>query len=256
MTQVQTQFLDVDGRGIALIHEPVSDACGLFWLPGFKSDMVSTKATALADFARGRYACTRFDYSGHGQSDGRFEDGDLSAWLAEATAVFTQRTTGPQVVIGSSMGGYLALLMLRRLMADAPLDAARITALVLIAPAWDMTEALMWNAFSPAQRTALLENGFYQRPSDYGEPYTITRRLIEDGRSHLMTDKPHAPGRPVHVFQGALDSSVSLAHTQALIPLLPGPDVTLEVVPDGDHRLSTPRDIARLLAVVDTLARR
>ena len=256
MRAAQPQMLDVNGRAIAVLTEPVLGATGLFWMPGFKSDMVCTKATELAAFAGGRFGITRFDYSGHGQSGGAFDEGTIGAWLDEAEAVFRRITTGPQVVIGSSMGGYLALLLLRRLLVEAPLHAARIKALVLIAPAWDMTEALMWNAFSPAQKTALLDHGFYQRPSEYGEPYVITRRLIEDGRNHLIADKTEAPGRPVHIFQGALDTSVPLAHTRALIPLLPGPGVTLEEIPDGDHRLSTPRDIARLLEVVSQCANR
>ncbi len=255
---VRPMFLDVDGRSIAVLHETPSSsagAAGLFWLPGFKSDMVSTKATALAEFARDQYACTRFDYSGHGQSSGVFEDGTISAWLDEATAVFTRATSGPQVVIGSSMGGYLALLMLARLKAQSAEFAARIKALVLIAPAWDMTHALMWEAFSADQKTALLAQGYYQRPSEYGEPYIITRLLIEDGRHHLIAGKPANPGCPVHIFQGLLDASVPPAHTRALLDLLPGGHVTLEEVGDGDHRLSTPRDIARLLQVVDDLAR-
>lgn len=257
MAQPQPQFLDADGRSIAILTEPApkQGAAGLFWVPGFKSDMISTKATALADFARGRYGTTRFDYSGHGQSPGAFEDGTIGDWLAESAFVFKRLTAGPQVIIGSSMGGYIALLLLRQLIAQAPADAARIKALVLIAPAWDMTHELMWKAFSPAQQTALLAQGFYLRPSEYGEPYKITRRLIEEGRGHLIAGKPANPGRPVHILQGLLDTSVPPAHTRALLALLPGPHVTLEEVPDGDHRLSRPQDIARLCEVVDELAR-
>ena len=250
------EFLDVDGRRIAVMAHPEPEAdCGLLWLPGFKSDMASTKASALAGFARGRFAMTRFDYSGHGQSDGHFENGTIGAWLDEAQAVFSKITTGPQIIIGSSMGGYIALLLLRRLLARAPIEAARIKALVLIAPAWDMTEALMWRAFTPYQQAALIAEGFYLRPSVYGEPYKITCALIEEGRAHLIGGHPFDPGRPVHIFQGLLDDSVPPAHTRALVDLLPGGSVTLEEIPGGDHRLSQPRDIARLCAVVAALSK-
>jgi pimeloyl-ACP methyl ester carboxylesterase len=248
--------LDVDGRPIAVRTTPAPRAggIGLFWLPGYKSDMASTKATALADAARGRYGMTRFDYSGHGQSGGRFEDGTIGRWLAEAEAVFGRITSGPQVVIGSSMGGYLALLLLRRLLATAPAEAARIRALVLIAPAWDMTQQLMWNAFGPTERTAIGEQGVWLRPSAYGEPYAITRGLIEEGRAHLLAEAPFDPGRPVHILQGLADADVPADHTRRLLDLLPGGRVTLEEIPDGDHRLSRPEDLARLTAVVANLA--
>ena len=255
MDNADLQFIDVDGRQIAALVSPPPPAagCGVFWLPGFKSDMASTKASALADFARGRFGCTRFDYSGHGQSGGSFDDGCIGDWLDEAEAVFRRLARGPQVVIGSSMGGHIALLLLARLMQTRPTEAARIKAMVLIAPAWDMTEALMWEAFSPQQKEALVRDGFVLRPSAYGEPYKLTRRLIEEGRDRLMGGKPFDPGRPVHIFQGLLDDAVPPAHTRALLSLLPGGQVTLEEVPDGDHRLSRPQDIAALLAVVERL---
>jgi pimeloyl-ACP methyl ester carboxylesterase len=256
MSTQSPQFIDVDGRRIATLVDPgpAAGATGLFWLPGFKSDMTSTKATALADFARGRYGCNRFDYSGHGLSGGAFEDCTIGDWLAEAEAVFTGLTAGPQIVIGSSMGGYIALLLLRRMMASAPDHARRIAALVLIAPAVDMTETLMWEAFSPAQKAALLAQGYYLRPSTYGEPYKITRRLIEEGRTHLIGSAPFDPGRPVHIFQGLLDDAVPPAHTQRLLALLTGGHVTLEEIADGDHRLSRPEDVARLCEVITALA--
>ena len=266
MSGAELQTVDVNGREIAVLATPSfasgrpanparGGPCGLFWLPGYKSDMASTKAFALADFAVGRFGCTRFDYSGHGRSGGRFEDGTVGDWLDDAAAVFTQVTAGPQVVIGSSMGGYIALLLLRRLMEQAPEHAARIKAMVLIAPAWDMTEELMWKAFSDEQKAALLADGYYQRPSEYGEPYTITKRLIEEGRDHLMAGKPFDPGRPVHVFQGMLDDSVPPEHTRRLRDeVLTGGWVRLVEVADGDHRLSRDQDIKALCEVVAELA--
>lgn len=257
MTGALLQTTRVKGRDIALLVSPAPPGgpCGVFWLPGYKSDMGSTKASALAAFAdQEGLGCTRFDYSGHGQSGGRFEDGTIGDWLDEATAVFTQYTSGPQVVIGSSMGGYIALLLLRRLLKGDPAAAARIKAVVLIAPAWDMTEELMWKAFSPEQKALLASEGFYARPSEYGEPYVITRKLIEEGRNHLIGSAPFEPGRPVHIFQGLLDDSVPADHVRRLVALLRSPFVTLEEVPGGDHRLSREQDIAALLNQVRKFA--
>ena len=263
MGDAEPQFLDVEGRKIAVISEqgtqgadglPGSAGTGLFWLPGFKSDMASTKVLALAEFARGRYGMTRFDYSGHGLSGGAFEDGTIGQWLDEAEAVFRAETRGPQVVVGSSMGGYIALLLLRRLLAEVPGEAARIKALVLIAPAWDMTEALMWRQFTAEQRAHLMDEGYYLRPSEYGEPYKITRTLIEEGRAHLLTGKPFDPGRPVHVLQGLLDDAVPAEHSRELAEILTGGHLTIEEVADGDHRLSRAQDVERLKVVVKGLA--
>jgi pimeloyl-ACP methyl ester carboxylesterase len=248
------QMIDVSGRAIAVLDAPVAGTTGLFWMPGFRSDMVSTKATELAVRARGRRSMTRFDYMGHGQSSGRFDDATIGTWLEDATAVFTRVTAGPQVIIGSSMGGYLALLLLRRLIEQAPAHAARIKALILIAPAWDMTEELMWKAFTPYQQASLMAEGHYLRPSDYGEPYKITRGLIEEGRTHLLKGHPFDPGRPIHILQGLHDESVPAAHVRKLKKLLTGGHVTLEEIPDGDHRLSRPQDIERLCAVVEEMA--
>ena len=257
MSGAELQTLDVKGRVIAYMADPSpkkTNACGVFWLPGFKSEMASTKASALADFAMGRFGCTRFDYSGHGRSGGQFLDGTIGDWLEEAVAVFKQVSKGPQVVVGSSMGGYIALLLLRRLMAEVPEEAARIKALVLIAPAWDMTEELMWKVFSPEQKAQLETEGQYARPSDYGEPYILTKRLIEEGRRHLIGGAPFDPGRPVHIFQGLRDDSVPAEHTRRLLNILTGAHVTLHEIADGDHRLSRDEDIAALLAMVGELA--
>ncbi|MDZ4842743.1 MAG: alpha/beta hydrolase [Hyphomicrobium aestuarii] len=262
MKAVTMQSIDVNGRRISVlaVSGPTDDSPGLLWLPGYRSDMASTKATALATFATGRYAMVRFDYSGHATSGGRFEDGTIGRWLDETEAVFRHvalsTTSGPLIVIGSSMGGYLALLLLRRLLETEPTTAARIGGLVLIAPAWDMTEALMWAQFSPDQKAALIRDGQWLRPSAYGEPYPITRTLIEDGRAHLLADRPFDPGCPVHILQGLDDPDVPAAHTRGLLTLLTGGPVTLEEIPNGDHRLSRPGDIARLLEVVETMPAR
>ncbi len=223
---------------------------GLFWLGGFKSDMRGTKALALDAWAaeRGR-ACTRFDYSGHGESGGDFADGTIGRWLEESVAVFDRFCEGPQVVIGSSMGGWMALLLAREL-AQRPASRASLKALVLIAPAPDFTEELMWKGFSPEARRQIETTGVWLRPSEYGDPYPITRSLIEEGRNHLLLGAAIEVGCPVHILQGAKDPDVPWKHAFALVHRLPADDVVLTMIQDGDHRLSRPQDIARILAAV------
>ena len=254
MPDTNPQYLQVgEGttrRRIAVLRDP-GDVPELIWLPGFKSDMISTKASALSTWARTQgLACTRFDYSGHGQSQGRFQEGTISRWLEEVQAVFTTITRGPVIVIGSSMGGYLALLLLRRLMAEMPEEASRIKALVLIAPAWDMTEALMWSRFPVDAKRAIIEDGVWLRPSIYGDPYPITRDLIEDGRQHLFDRKPWDPGRPVHILHGHQDPDVPWQHTLDLDSYLLGGWTRITAVPDGDHRLSRPEDLDLMFGVI------
>lgn len=242
-------------RDIAVLAEPGKPP-GVVWLSGFKSEMTSTKATAIAEWCRTHgYASTRLDYSGHGLSGGRFEDGTISRWLEEAEAVFTRVTTGPQIVVGSSMGGYIALLLLRRLMETQPQHAARLKAMLLIAPAWDMTEELIWKEMPPAARRAVETEGQWLRPSQYGDPYPITRALIEDGRKHLFGRKTWNPGRPIHVMHGLLDPDVPWEHTLDLESFLSGGHVTVSAIPDGEHRLSRPEDIAMMLEILGALAR-
>lgn len=254
MTASQPQFLEIgEGaarRRIACLVD-AGAAPGMFWLSGFKSEMTSTKASALAAWCADRgLACTRFDYSGHGQSGGRFEDGTIGRWLEEALAVFTALTRGPQIVIGSSMGGYIALLLLRALMARAPAEAERVGALTLIAPAWDMTEELMWRQFPPEARRTIAEQGVWLEPSQYGEPYPIARGLIEEGRNHLFARRPWNPGRPIHIIHGRLDLDVPWQHTQDLIGFLEGSHTTVTTVADGEHRLSRPQDLSLLFGVL------
>ena len=230
------------------------ESIGLFWLSGFMSDMSGTKATAVAAWAAERgLAATRFDYSGHGVSGGRFTDGTIGRWLEEAQAMLTRTTAGPQIVIGSSMGGHIALLLLRRLLRDAPGEAARIRALVLVAPAWDMTEELMWKRFSDDVRREIADKGYFERPSRYAAPYTITRKLIEDGRSHLMARQPFDPGRPLVIIQGLQDPDVPATHTRELTTFLTGGHVKLIEIADAEHSLSRPQDIAVLFSEIDKL---
>ena len=229
-------------------------APGLFWLGGFKSDMKGTKAAALDLWAaeKGR-SCIRFDYSGHGESGGDFADGTIGRWLEESLAVYLAFAKGPQVVIGSSMGGWLALLLAARLreMKDSAPQQASLAGMVLIAPAVDFTEELMWKQFSPAIRRDIETKGEWIRPSDYDAGgYPITRGLIEEGRKHLMLGHLIEPGCPVHILQGVQDPDVPWRHAEALVTRLSRDDVVLTLIKDGDHRLSRPEDIERLIAAV------
>ena len=237
------------GRRIA-VRARKGGAPGLFWLGGFNSDMKGTKAVALDAWAaeHGR-ASVRFDYSGHGESGGKFADGTIGRWLEESVAVFLQFCDGPQVVIGSSMGGWMALLLAREL-AKREAGRASLAGLVLIAPAPDFTEALMWNGFSPEIRDEIMTRGVWHRPSQYGDPYPITRALIEEGRNHLLLGSKIDVGCPVRILQGAQDPDVPWQHAFALAHRLPSEDVVLTMIQDGDHRLSRPQDIARIIAAV------
>jgi pimeloyl-ACP methyl ester carboxylesterase len=260
MTAHQPTSLTVTTNGAerriaTLLYRPQkpTGTTGVVWLPGLKSDMTSTKASALAAWAEQfAIACTRLDYSGHGQSSGRFEDGTIGAWLDDVDAVVTTLTSGPQVLVGSSTGGYLALLLLRRYLQQSPAAAARIRALVLVAPAWDLTTALMWDRFPESARRAITENGVYMRPSNYGDgAYAITRAFIEEGKAHLIGPAGYNPGRPVYVLHGLQDEDVPWEHTLDLVSIMSGDHVEVDAIPEGDHRLSTPDDIARLLATVE-----
>jgi pimeloyl-ACP methyl ester carboxylesterase len=225
---------------------------GLFWLSGFNSDMQGTKALALDAWAMEQVrACVRFDYSGHGTSGGAFIDGTIGRWLEESTAVFDRFCDGPQVVIGSSMGGWMALLLAREIAGRRGTSRASLAGLVLIAPAPDFTEELMWKGFSPEVREEIETKGVWLRPSEYGEPYPITRALIEEGRNHLLLGSTIEVGCPVRILQGAQDPDVPWQHAFALAHRLPSDDVVLTMIQDGDHRLSRPQDIARIIAAVE-----
>jgi pimeloyl-ACP methyl ester carboxylesterase len=258
MTQTDTAaqepvFIDV-GEGAAhrriAVRARTGRPPGLFWLGGFNSDMRGTKALALDEWAAEQErACVRFDYSGHGESEGQFADGTIGRWLEESVAVFGRFCRGPQVVIGSSMGGWMALLLTREI-ARRGIGSASLAGLVLIAPAPDFTEALMWKGFSPQVREEIMTKGVWHRPSQYGDPYPITRALIEEGRNHLLLGSKIDVGCPVRILQGAQDPDVPWQHAFTLAQRLPAEDVVLTMIQDGDHRLSRPQDISRIMAAV------
>jgi pimeloyl-ACP methyl ester carboxylesterase len=249
------RFLDIgtgpEHRRIA-VREQAGATPGLFWLSGYKSDMKGTKAEALARWAaQANRACVRFDYSGHGESTGAFADGTIGRWLADALAVFDAYGRGPQILVGSSMGGWLALLMVRALRQRSQPASASIAGLVLIAPAVDFTEELMWKRFTPAIREGLEQTGVWRRPSEYSpEPYLVTRQLIEEGRNHLLLGGMIETGCPVRILQGVEDPDVPWRHAVELVSRLASDDVVLTLVKDGDHRLSRPEDIERLIRAV------
>ena len=245
-------FLEVgtDERRIAVRKRP-GHGPGLVWLGGFKSDMGGTKAVALDQWAEahGR-TCLRFDYSGHGESGGHFADGTISRWLAESLAVFTACCEGPQVLVGSSMGGWITLLLARELR-RASSAKATVAGMVLIAPAVDFTEVLMWKRFPDEIKREIETKGAWSRPSQYSdEPYLITKGLIEDGRNHLMLGGLIETGCPVRILQGVQDPDVPWNHAVELVARLAQDDVVLSLIKDGDHRLSRPEDIERLLTAV------
>ena len=210
------------------------------FLPGFRSDMTGDKATALAAFCAERgQAMLRFDYSGHGASGGRFEDGTIGRWTDDALAVIDRLTEGPLVLVGSSMGGWIALLA-------ALARPDRVAALIGIAAAPDFTEALMWQAMTVEQRATLMRDGVLHAPSQYGEPYPITRALIEDGRTRLLLNAPIALDCPVRLLHGQDDPDVPWELALRIAERVTGRDVQVILVKDGDHRLSRPQDLALL----------
>jgi pimeloyl-ACP methyl ester carboxylesterase len=233
---VELAWAKLDGRGPTVV-----------FLAGFRSDMTGDKATALAAFcAQDGRAMLRFDYSGHGASGGRFEDGTIGVWTEDALAAIDHLTDGPLVLVGSSMGGWMALLC-----ALARRD--RVAALVGIAAAPDFTDTLMAQALSFKQRTRLMQDGVIHLPSQYGDPTPITRALIEEGRNHLLLSAPIALDCPVRLLHGQADPDVPWEMALRIAAHVTSTDVHVTVVKDGDHRLSRPQDLALLCRTVGAL---
>ncbi len=218
------------------------------WLGGFRSDMTATKAAALDGWAAqaGR-RFVRFDYAAHGASSGAFEDYTISAWLADARAVIAAHAGAAPVLVGSSMGGWIASLAARSMAAQG----RGATGLVLIAPALDFTEDLLWTKLSEAEKAAMAAAGHLKVPSEYdSRPTVLTMALVEDGRRHLMLGGPIDLGCPVHILQGGRDPDVPHSHAFRMLERLPAEGTVLTLIADGDHRLSRPQDIARLVGAV------
>ena len=222
---------------------------GVMFCGGFMSDMTGTKATALEAHCRriGR-AFVRFDYSGHGESGGAFRDGTIGGWRDDALAVLDRVASGPQVLVGSSMGGWIVLLL-------ALVRPERVAGLVGVAAAPDFTEDLIWSTLDDEGRRTLAETGEIVMPCDYGEdPYPITMGLIEEGRDHLLLRAPIAIGCPIHLLQGMRDEDVPWRTALRIAEQVESERVTVELVKDGDHRLSRDEDLARLTAAVEGIA--
>jgi pimeloyl-ACP methyl ester carboxylesterase len=258
MTESKPQFLSVgdreNQRPIAYRFRPAQGAQNqptVVWLGGFRSDMLSTKASVLDDWAHktGR-GFLRFDYSGNGESPGDFTQACLSHWLEEAIEIIENLTKGPVLLVGSSMGGWIALLVARALRQTG---AERLKGLVLIAPAVDFTEELMWNLFPDPVKDAILTQGFYMHQSEYGA-YPITRLLIEDGRKHRLFGADIHPNCPVHILQGMQDDPVPWRHALRLIDHLPQDEVVLTLIKDGDHRLSRDQDLQLLVEAIERIS--
>lgn len=231
-----------NGRRIAYRKQDGRSGLTFVWLSGFKSDMSGTKVTELETWAAGAgHGFLAFDYSGHGASGGNFEDGTISAWREDALNVIRQCSTGPLVLVGSSMGGWMALLAALAL-------PERVRGMVMVAPAPDFTEKLMWPEFSDAARAEIMQEGLHLRPSDYDAPYPITRALIEDGKTWSLLDDVIRFDGPVRILQGYCDTDVPWQHAQRLVETMSSPDLVFTLIKDGDHRLSREQDIDRLKA--------
>ncbi len=242
------QFLDA-GSGVSIAyHRLPGKSPGVVFLGGVRSDMTGTKALALEAFCRARgQAFLRFDYRGHGASSGRFEEGTIGRWAEDAFAAIDRLTEGPQILVGSSMGGWIALLTALRL-------SSRVAGLVGIAAAPDFTEDLLWSAFPADKRERLQRDGVIREPSQYGEkPYSITYELIRDGRKHLLLRDPLKLRIPVRLLQGMLDPDVPWQRSLRLADKLEGSDVRVVLIKDGDHRLSRDQDLALLCRTVEEL---
>ncbi|MEO3427599.1 alpha/beta hydrolase [Pelagibius sp. CAU 1746] len=222
---------------------------GLIFFGGFMSDMSGTKALALEAYARREDRdFLRFDYRGHGQSSGRFEDATIGDWLGDALAVLDEASEGPQILIGSSMGGWIALLAARA-------RPGRVAGLIGIAPAPDFTEDLIWGRATPEQRRVLQSAGHIDRPSEYSAaPYRITYRLIEEGRDHLLLNGPIPITCPVRLLHGMADADVPWQTSLRLAEALESADVEVTLVKAAAHRLSAPEDLARMERIIEELS--
>lgn len=240
-------MLDLPGGRRLAFHRTPGRGPGVVFLGGYRSDMTGTKAVFLEAWARARgRAFLRFDYTGHGASSGAFEEGALGDWARDAGEAIAALTEGPQILVGSSMGGWIALLLARRI-------PDRIAALVGIAAAPDFTQA-MWQGLDEAGRARLLADGRITEPSAYSDaPYVFTRRLIEDGRANLVLKSPLDLPFPVRLLQGSADPEVPVALALRLLEHATCPDLRLTIVKDGDHRLSTPAQLDLIAATLDAL---
>lgn len=258
MTNPPPEFIEVgtanNARKIAIRHLE-GKSPGLVWLGGYRSDMVGTKAEALDQWAKENgHASCRHDYSGHGESGGEFIDGTISHWLEESLAVFDAKCNeGSHILVGSSMGGWVALRMVQELAKRG--ESHRLKALLLLAPAPDFPHELMKPELTDDQKSQLETRGFMEEPSEYSdEPNIFTKALFDDGfDNNRIMEGMIETGCPVHILQGMNDPDVPYTHAMKLITHLPNENVSMTLIKDGDHRLSREQDIELLLRTVETL---
>lgn len=244
----ETKHLNGPAGKLAYRHTTSRSGKGFVWCSGFNSDMQGTKVLELEAWAvKAGHGFTAFDYFGHGDSEGAFEDGTITTWRNDTLAILDEVASGPQIIVGSSMGAWMAMLAAR----ERP---DRVAGLVLIAPAPDFTARLMWPSLPSEGRFAITQDGKWMQPSAYGEPVLITRALIESGAQHNVMGAPFEFAGPVRIIQGMRDEDVPHTHAQALMETITAEDLTFTLVKDGDHRLSRPHDIARLVATCDEIA--
>ena len=249
--KIMTDFIELAGGGRIAYEKFSGKGPGVVFLGGFHSDMTGTKATALAaHFRRAGRSFLRFDYTGHGASSGDFEEGTIGGWAADAVAVLDELAEGPQVLVGSSMGGWIMCLA-------ALARPGRVCGLIGVGAAPDFTEDLMWNQFDDAAKARMRAEGILQLPSDYEDtPYPVSLALIEDGRDHLLLTEPLPLDCPLHLIHGLADRDVPWQTALKIAEAVTGEDVSINLVKGGDHRLSDEADLARLTDAVDSLATR
>ncbi|KEC55203.1 alpha/beta hydrolase [Bartonella rochalimae] len=248
---IPCQFFSFENTILAVRHHKGKRSPGLIWLPGYRSNMLGSKATVVDSFAKKNdFSCLRFDYSGHGESEGDFFQGTISQWVKESLAIIEAYCESPQILIGSSMGGWIAI---RLAMILAQKNKAPV-GMILIAPAPDFTQTLVEPSLSAEEWKMLEEKGYCERPlADGFEPLLFTKAFIEDGRNNSIMKECIDVGCPIHILQGMEDVKIPYQHTLTLLDYLPLHDVALTLVRDADHQFSRPQDLKCLEKVLVSL---
>lgn len=245
---MEPQFLSAkSGRKLAY-RKSEGQGPGVVFLGGFVSDMGGTKAVYLEEWAKAQgRAYLRFDYSGHGESSGAFREGCIGEWAEDAQEVIETLTDGPQILVGSSMGGWISLLVSKRI-------PERVAGLVGIAAAPDFTEDSMWSGFDDAQKAKIQADGYLELPSEYSDdPYTITLKLIEDGRSQLVLREPLTLPFPVRLLHGTADEDVLMSVPLEIVEHATCSDLQLTLVKDADHRFSSDEQLKMIVSTIETV---
>lgn len=242
-----TEFLTTKAGHKLAYNRTVGDGPMLVWFGGFNSDKEGSKALHVEEWCKAHgHGYVRFDYFGHGMSEGDFASGTISTWREDGLAIIDEICSGDVILLGSSMGGWLSLLA-------AQARPESVKGLLLIAPAHDFTERLMWETFPKEVQKEIMNKRVWMRPSDYGEPYPITRNLIEDGRKWLLGENRIEFAGPVRILQGYKDEDVPYLHAWQLVEQVASKDLTFQLVKSGDHRLSEEDDLRRLTHTLEEM---